>query len=207
MWVSSVTERRQKVTRSATSASCVDVVGAPGESGPTRASPSAPTSAAAVSSTSWGGQLAGGDAVAQDVGEAGGVGAAEDQALGLDGRVDRLGEQRPGQAAAAQRAAREGLDRGGEPRRRRAAGRLGGGARGVDLALRGARGRPRRTGRPWTGSGGRRCRWRPRPPRRRRRPAPRGSRRGAISACAARTIRSRAAARRASVRSVGRYGT
>ena len=48
--------------------------------------------------------------------EAGGVGAAEGQALDLDGGVDGLGQQRPGQAPAAQRAAREGLDRGGEPR-------------------------------------------------------------------------------------------
>ena len=72
-----------------------------------------------MSSTFWGAQLAGGDAVAQDVLEAGGVGAAEGQALDLDGRVDGLGQQRPGQAPAAQRAAREGLDRGGEAAGRR----------------------------------------------------------------------------------------
>ena len=51
--VSSVTERRQKATRSATSASA-STSSATGESGPTSASPSAPTSAAAVSSTFWG---------------------------------------------------------------------------------------------------------------------------------------------------------
>ena len=58
------------------------------------------------------------------------------QSLGLDGRVDRLGEQRPGQAAAAQRAPRE-LDAGGEPFEHRPVAR-GGLRHGVDLALRGA---------------------------------------------------------------------
>ena len=134
-WVSSVTERRQKVTRSATSASA-STSSATGDRGPTSASPSAPTSAAAVSSTFWRRQLAGVDALAQDLGEAGGVGPAEGQALDLDGRIDGLGQQRPGQAPAAQRPPREGLHRGGEPAGGRAARRRGGGARGIDLALR-----------------------------------------------------------------------
>ena len=71
-------------------------------------------------------------------GEAARVGAAEGEALGLDGRVDGLGEQRPGQAPAAQRAAGERLDGGGEAVGRGVAGRVGGGARGVDLVLGGA---------------------------------------------------------------------
>ena len=123
--------------------------------------------------------------------EAGGVGAAEGQALGLDGRIDGLGEQRPGQAPAAQRAAREGLDRGGEP--------LGGRGRRPPRRPRAWRrpraatraGRPRRRARPWTGSGGTRCRSprrrRPRP----RPPAPRGSRRGRSARAAARDDRAR----------------
>ena len=123
-------------------------------------------------------QLAGGDAVAQDRGEDVAVGAAEDEALGLDGRVDRLGEQRPGQPPSGERALREDLDggrdpgarapRAARPRRRR--------RRRPRAATR--CGRPRRTARPWTGSGGRRC---PSPrPRgaRPRPPTPRGSRRG-----------------------------
>ena len=71
------------------------------------------------------------------VGERVAVGAAEDQALGLDGRVDRLGDQRPGEAAAAQGAAGEGLDRGGDPlgRRGRRVGRRGDDR--VDLVLGG----------------------------------------------------------------------
>ena len=49
-----------------------------------------------------------------------GVGAAEDEALGLDSGVDGLGEQRPGLTAGSQGATGEGLDRGPEPRGRRA---------------------------------------------------------------------------------------
>jgi hypothetical protein len=84
------------------------------------------------------GQLAGVDALAQDLREAGGVGPAEGQALDLDGRIDGLGQQRPGQAPAAEGAPGEGVHRGGQPLGRRAARRPGGGARGIDLALRGA---------------------------------------------------------------------
>ena len=58
-----------------------------------------------------GGQLAGRHALAQDVLEAGGVGAAEGEPLDLDGGVDGLGEERPREAPATQGPAREGLDR------------------------------------------------------------------------------------------------
>ena len=61
------------------------------------------------------GKLAARDPVGEDRREVRGVGAAEDEALGLDGRVDRLGEQRPGLAAGSERAAGERLDGGLEP--------------------------------------------------------------------------------------------
>jgi hypothetical protein len=133
-----VTERRQNATSVAVSASG-SARGATGESGPTSASPSAPTSAAPTTSASWSGQLAAGDPEAQDRGEVGGVGVAEDEPLGLDGGVDGLGEQRPGLTAGAQRAAGEGLDRGLEARGRgvlAVAGLFGGAPRGVHLPLR-----------------------------------------------------------------------
>jgi hypothetical protein len=83
-----------------------------------------------------GGQLAGGDAGAQDRREVLDVGPAEREALGLDGRIDRLREQRPRLAAGTQRAAGEGLDRRAQGRRRTVA--VGGDGRRpgrVDLAL------------------------------------------------------------------------
>ena len=52
------------------------------------------------------------------LGEGVAVGAAKDEPLGLDRRIDRLGDQRLGEPAAAQGAAGERLDRGGDPLRR-----------------------------------------------------------------------------------------
>ena len=155
--VSSVTERRQKATRSATSASA-----STSSRDRRRAGRRAPRPARRPGRR---GEL---DVLRRAARrrrrpsrrtslEAGGVGAAEGQALDLDGGVDGLGQQRPGQPPAAQRAAREGLDRGREPARRRAARPPR--RRRAWRRPRAARraGRPRRRGRPWTGSGGRRC--------------------------------------------------
>ena len=78
-------------------------------------------------------ELAALDALAQRGGEQVGVGAAEHEPLGLDRRVDRLGEQRVGARRLGQRAAGEDLDPGGDPLGRR---QLGADARQrVDLAL------------------------------------------------------------------------
>ena len=74
--------------------------------GPTSASPQPPTSAAAVSPTSCGGQLPGGDPVAQPLADHRRVARAVGQALGINARIDRLGDQRPGEprVASARRA-------------------------------------------------------------------------------------------------------
>ena len=134
---SPVTERTQKSVSAATTASAPRSE-AVGESGPTRASPIAPTSAAPVSSGSCSGSSPDSIPADDEAGEDVAVGAAELEALGLDARVDRLGEKRVGEPAAAQRAPGESLDGGGDPLvRRRPAPRLGDGGDRVDLALRG----------------------------------------------------------------------
>ena len=61
-----------------------------------------------------------------------GVGPAEDQPLGLDRRVDRLGQQRVRALRRGERAADEHLDRAGDP------GLGDGDAHGIDLGLGGA---------------------------------------------------------------------
>ena len=94
-----------------------------GERGPTIDSPMAPTSAAAVASVSWSGSSPLATPSLEDLGEDVAVALAEVQALGLDRRVDRLGEQCPREAAAGERATREGLGHrprsGRRPKRRR----------------------------------------------------------------------------------------
>ena len=105
-----------------------------GESGPTSASPIAPTSAVAVKAGSCAGSSPRATPSAIGGREDVGVGAAELQPLGLDGGIDGLGEQRPRQPPAMQRAAGEGVDGRDEPLLRGLAARLGD---RIDLVLGG----------------------------------------------------------------------
>lgn len=107
----------------------------PAARGPTIASARAPTSAVAVSSGSCG-EVRRSPPLGDVTGDQLGVRAAEDEPLGVDRRVGRLGEQRVRQPWRPQRPAGERLDDGGDPlgdgalQRRRARHR-------VHLALRG----------------------------------------------------------------------
>ncbi len=170
-----------------------------GESGPTSASPMAPTRAVAVKAGSWGGSSPRATPSAMVEGEGVGVGAAKLQALSLDGGVDGFGQQRPCQPPALQRAAGERVDGGDQPLPRGLPTPLG--RRHRPHAAR-RPGRPRSGGRPSTGSGGRPCQW-PHPRAwRPRRPAPRGSRRGR-RAPARRARSSRACLRAAGLGALG----
>jgi hypothetical protein len=81
-------------------------------------------------------KLARGDAILQRRSEDVAEGPAEMQALRLDRRVDRLGQQRPGQPPSGQRAPCKDRDGGGDARRGGAGCGRRGGRDGVDLALR-----------------------------------------------------------------------
>src|SRR4051794_7392511 len=84
------------------------------------------------------GQLAGANALLEDLGDHVAIAVTEVKSFGFDSRVDRLGEQRPRETASGERATSEGLSADGDALPGGAGGRGGRTlAHGVDLPLRG----------------------------------------------------------------------
>ena len=151
---------------------------ASGDSGPTSASPQPPTSAAAVSSTFCSGSSPRLDPGPQRLRGQRDVALAVGQPLGVDERIDRLGDQRPGQPRAAQRPLRRTSP---APRTSRSTCAAPAGIAPRRPASPASRGRtptgtPRRTAPPWRRSAGTASRPRRRSARRSRSPTRRRSR-------------------------------